>query len=475
MKTPIALEIGERYLKIALSRPLKQVLSPEYSVKPIQGFKDEDIAGAIRDALKKSGIGNISLIVSLPRNLVTMRNLHLPSQDKEEISQMIDLHVDRIVPYKKEEISFDHISLRTDSLGYTAQMLAIVHKDILKKYQRITEAAGLEMDNVFLSSYGVWQYTVNKFKAQINANDLYLLLDIDSTYTDFIIFTKDNILFSRTLAFEIKDVIANTELNKFVGEIKQSLLIFHKNESINKKPSAIFISGAFDETVNDTIKKELDVQVHIVASPAGNAESLKKLNIPRDLSITAVADFATEEKGRRLSFALPEMVVRKALKEKTKDLTILGILLFYVFTITMAFFLGGQYNQQSYLKRLTQRDKFIALDIGNLVDQYRKIGFVKNFVYERKVPLLLLNEINSLVPVEILINYISVEKDSLVTLRGQGAKLSDVFKFVTTLENSKYFREVSTKYTRTKKVKDRELTDFEIIFTIALSKNDKNK
>jgi len=205
------------------------------------------------------------------------------------------------------------------------------------------------------------------------------------------------------------------------------------------------------------------------------AEQLKKANIPRDLSLIAVADFAAEENGRRLSFALPEMVVKKTLKEKTRDLTMLGILLFYIFTITMAFFLGGQYNRQSYLKRLMQRNKLIELEIGNLVDQYKKIGFVRNFVYDRKVPLLALNEIGKLVPAEIVINYTSIEKGDMVTLRGQGAKLSDVFKFVTTLENSKYFQEVSTKYTRTKKVKDREVTDFEITFTIALSKNDKDK
>ncbi len=470
MKIPIALEIGDRYLKLIAAKPAAQAKSLVCFVKPIQGFKDEDIAKALKDTLEQSGWKISSATVNLPRNLVTMRNLHLPSSDQEEISQMIDLHIGRIVPYKKEEISFDHTSLRTDSLGYTAEMLAIVHKDILKKYQRIMDAAGLEIDNIFLSSYGVWQLTVNKFKAGINTSDLYLSLDIDSAYTDFIIFNKDNILFSRTLAFEIKNVIANSELNKFIGEIKQSLLIFHKNESINKKPSAIFISGILDEDVHSSIKKEFDVPVHIVPNPAGDAEKLKKSGIPPDTSLTAVADFALEEKGKRLSFALPEMVVRRTLKEKTKDLTMLGVLLFYVFTVTMAFVWGGQYNQQSYLKRLTERNKLIELDIGNLVDRYKKIGIVKHFIYERKMPLLLLNEIEKLTPPEIIINNISLEKRDAVTLRGQGTKLSDVFKFVTTLENSKYLQEVSTKYTKTKKVKDRELTDFEITFIITLSK-----
>lgn len=470
MKIPIAIEIIDKYLKVAAARSAENAGRVECFVTPLAGLKDPDIAKALKEILDKNKLEVSSLIVSLPRNLVTMRNLHLPSQDPDEISQMIDLHISRIVPYKKEEISFDHLSLRTDSLGYTAQMLAIVHRDVLKRYQGIAQQAGLEIDNIFLSSYGSWQWVTNKFKAEINANDLYLLLEIDSGYTDFIIFNKDNILFSRTLAFEVRDVIANSELNKFIGEVKQSLLIFHKNESINKKPSAIFISGISEESVNSSIKKEFDAPIHVVANPAGDIDKLKKSAIPLDTSLTAVADFAVENKGKRLSFSLPEMAVRRSLKEKTKDLTILGILLFYAFTVIMAFVWGGQYNQQSYLKKIMQRNKVIETDIGNLVDQYKKVGFVKNFIYERKAPLLLLTEIEKLISPEIVINYIGIEKNDAVTLRGQGSKLSEVFKFVTTLENSKYFREVATKYTRTKKVKDREVTDFEITFTIAFSK-----
>ena len=470
MKSLVALEIGDKYLKLAAAKSPAQGSTLEFFVRPVQGLKDEEITKVLKDILDKSGWKQVSLVINLPRNLVTMRNLHLPSSDPKEISQMIDLHVGRIVPYKKEEILFDHASLRTDSLGYTAQMLAIVHKDVLKKYQRIAQAAGLEIESVFLSSYGVWQWTLNRFKNEIKQDDLYLLLDIDSLYTDFIVFNKENILFSRTLAFEIRSVIANSELNKFIGEIKQSLLIFHKNESINRKPSAIFVSGVFDAGINDAVKREFDMPVHTVSNPAQDEDKLKKAAIPGDTSLTAVADFAVEHRGKRLSFALPEMAIKRSLKEKTKDLTVLGILLFYLFTISMAFVWGGQYNRQSYLKRLVQRNKIIELEIGSLVDQYRKAGFVRDFISARRLPLLLLDEIEKLVPAEIVINYISLEKGDEATLRGQGTKLSDVFKFVTTLENSKYFRDVSTKYTRTKKVKDKELTDFEIAFTVAFAK-----
>ena len=156
MGFPVGLEIGDRYLKMAVSSKPSKESSGSLSLfaKPIQGLKDEDISKAIKEIVEKADAKTGSVLISLPRNLVTMRNLHLPSRDPEEISQMIDLHIGRIVPYKKEEISFDHLSLRTDSLGYTAEVLAIVHKDVLKRYQRIAESASLDIDGIFLSTYG---------------------------------------------------------------------------------------------------------------------------------------------------------------------------------------------------------------------------------------------------------------------------------------------------------------------------------
>ncbi|MCX5665552.1 MAG: pilus assembly protein PilM [Candidatus Omnitrophica bacterium] len=476
MGFPVGLEIGDRYLKMAASKPSKE--SPgsfQLAAKPIQGLKDEDVSKAIKELIEKSAVKTGTVVISLPRNLVTMRNLHLPSHDPEEISQMIDLHISRIVPYKKEEISFDHLSLRTDSLGYTAEVLAIVHKDVLKRYQGIVENAGLDIDGIFLSTYGVWQWTVDKFKSEINDQDLYLLLDIDSTYTDFIIFNKDNILFSRTLAFELKDVIPNSETNKLMGEIKQSLLIFHKNESINKKPLAIFVSGSYDDNIMDAIRREFTIPVNMVPAPATQASRIKDTVLPKEASMTAVTEFISDDKGEKLSFALPEMLIRRSLKEKTRELTILGTTLIYLFAAIMAFFWGRQYNQQFYLKRLVNRNTLIERDVGSLLGQYKRMSFVKDFLYRRSVPMLLIDELGKMTPPEIVLNYIAIENNEAVTIRGQGLKLSDVFKFVTTLENSKYFKDVSTKSTRTKKVKERDVTDFEINFAISLGKNDKNK
>ena len=63
-----------------------------------------------------------------------MRKADLPSRDKAEIEQMLGLHIIKQVPYPKEEIIWGYQSLGFDGISNTRILLAIAHRDILRKY-----------------------------------------------------------------------------------------------------------------------------------------------------------------------------------------------------------------------------------------------------------------------------------------------------------------------------------------------------
>jgi len=477
MKTNIILEIGEQFLKVALARPQgpRQSKLIDCITEPITSFTDDQITKAVVELFKKIKMKPQPLTVSIPRNYVTVRNLHLPSKDKKEITQMIDLHIPRIVPYRKEEVVFDHKFLGTDEMGYAKELLGIVHGGAMRRQAKILEDAGMGIDRFTLGSYGVWQRILNDYKSDINASDIYLLLDVDSTFTDFIIFSHENLLFTRSIAVGANELAENAQagLKKLLSDARQSLIIFY-SEELNRKPVKIFISGA--DVLNDLhkpIEAELSMPVKSVSLPYSE-EMIKAKGrvIPHNLSLSAITEIALEESPKGITFILPEIQIRKALKEKTRDLTILGTLLIYILTISLAIILGRSYNQQSYLKLLNQNNQLIGADVGELIGQSRKIELVKKLVYTRKIPLALLYELQKIVPKEIAVNFISLDESNSVILRGQGVQLSDVFKFVTILENSKYCAGVTTKYTRTKKVREREITDFEIDFKISAAKDE---
>ena len=209
MKLSLGIEINEEYLKLVAVKPLK--LQPpkifDCIVERISSFSDEQITNRIVEILHTWKIKPNRIALCLPRNFVTVRNLHLPSQDRQEIMQMINLHIGRVVPYKKEEIVFGYQSLGRDEMGYSKELVAIVHIDIIRRQSRILEKAGLFIDNICLSSFGTWQWVIKNYQNEMNQNDLYLILDIDSIFTDFIIFSRTNLLFTRNIPIKI-----NTDL-----------------------------------------------------------------------------------------------------------------------------------------------------------------------------------------------------------------------------------------------------------------------
>jgi len=75
-----------------------------------------------------------------------------------------------------------------------------------------------------------------------------------------------------------------------------------------------------------------------------------------------------------------------------------------------------------------------------------------------------ISQLYEITPMEIAFTYVNLDKSGTATLRGQSVQLSDVFKFITKLESSPYFKDVSTKYTRTRKLREKEVTDFEVSF-----------
>ncbi|MFA6609264.1 MAG: pilus assembly protein PilM, partial [Candidatus Omnitrophota bacterium] len=352
MKTNVVLEIGEQHLKMALSRPLGPRQSKLFDciTEPITSFTDDQITKAVSELFKKLKMKPQPLTVSIPRNFVTVRNLHLPSKDKKEITQMIDLHIPRIVPYRKEEVVFDHKFLGTDEMGYAKELLGIVHGGAIRRQAKILEDAGMSIDRFTLGSYGAWQRILNDCKADINPNDIYLLLDVDSTFTDFIIFSHENLLFTRSIAVGANEMMENMQasLKKLLSDARQSLIIFY-SEELNRKPVKIFISGA--DVLNEmygSIETELSIPVKSVTLPySEDMVKAKGRTIPRNLSLSAVTEIAVEESQKGLTFILPEIQIRKALKEKTRELTIMGTLIIYILTISLAIFLGRSYNQQS--------------------------------------------------------------------------------------------------------------------------------
>ncbi len=471
MTTSLVLEIGTSWLKLALfGTAFGGVSLKGLSILSAANLSEDMVSMGIIDFLKEHKIKKPQFItVSFSRSAVTLRNLRIPSTTASEIDNMIKLHVGRQVPYAKEEIVNGYRVIGQDAMGYSKVMLAIIHRESIRKIFRILDHAGLYTDKVELSSDGILSWLDKATKAgELKKADTFIILDIDAGFTDFIVSTSENILFSRVINQGAQQLTDTSKWQKFIGEMKQTMVI-SQGEEVIKKPTRIYMSGAIEEIkgLSKNIEAEFNLPVEAM-EPLKNVSLAKKyLKNPMETlakgSVSAVLGLGLEPATKRINFVLPEAQIRKTLKERGKDMIFLGSGLMYLILIVCGIYLEKMHNRESYLVLLEDRYKKIAVSAGGLDESLDRIKKAKSELNMETTAINYLSEISKLLPPEIVVTSISYQKGDKINLKGRALEMTDVPALSTTLEKSPDFKEVQTRYSTRKELKGTEIIEFELV------------
>ena len=95
----------------------------------------------------------------------------------------------------------------------------------------------------------------------------------------------------------------------------------------------------------------------------------------------------------------------------------------------------------------------------------KDIGIVRQVMARKPLAIDIISEIYGITPAGVSLNMIDFESGKSLTARGSAPTLSDVFKYVTLLENSPYFESVKVKYANKRASERGEIADFEITAT----------
>lgn len=432
-------------------------------------FSEDDTARAIQDFLHGLSVKKPqNTIISFPRNSVTLRNLRIPSANPNEIDDMIKLHVGRQVPYAKEEIVSGYRIIGKDTMGYSKVMLAIVHRESIRKVFRILEKAGLYTDRVELSSDGALSWLCKAAKpADLKSGEAFIILDIDSAFTDFVVSTNENIVFSRVIALGADALSDESKWQKFIGEMKQTMVI-SQGEEILQKPTRVFVSGAVEKlrALSSKIEIEFNLPSQVVDPlinlPLAKEVEKKPAEIFESVSFSALLGLGLDTLKKKINFVLPEAQIRRALRDRSREMIFLASGIMYVILIVCGIYLEKMNNRQAYLGMLNKRYEKIAGESEGLNEKMERIKRIKAKLDTRFSALNCLYEISKLMPPEIVLLNLNFQKDDKVSIKGQSREMSDVFKFITILEGSPLFKDVSTRYTTRKKLKDSDIIEFEL-------------
>jgi len=460
MKTKLIVEFYGQWVKAAVVHYQGIfVYVKDVIIEPIDPSFD-NISGVVKKIIAQAGRNKKpEVVVCLNRNKITLRRIELLSKDTREIEQMLALHVIRQVPYVKEEIIWGYQNLGFDGINSSAILLAIVHRDLLRKIFNAFTPLNMAPERMMVSSQGVFHYIRNSLKDRQAMPDICLILDIDFNTSELILVNKQQIHSSMIISYGAEQLKPETEIGKFIAEIEQALLVF-RNELVQLNPERIFLSGAGGDAVN--LNSALEKKLNLKIEPVNSKDYKKFVRADKGMSFSAVFGFAYQQRKEDICFILPEAQIQREIKSKVQQFLILGGITIYIFILLGLAGFSKLNQRQSYRGKLKKEVSRIKEKSGKLSDMFQKIALVRQYKGKNPPVLNYIVELNRLCPENIVITNFIWDKHSGLVIRGYARQMSEIFSFTNTLENTNLFKGLQARSTRRRKIKDDEVVDFEI-------------
>jgi Tfp pilus assembly protein PilN len=454
MRTKIVIEVLEHCLKVSIGHKV--------AVEPLASVDPGSISSALNAILKQNKCGkDLDVSVVLSRNKITVRRVDLPSQDPKEIEQMLGLYLIRQIPYHKEEVFWAYQNLGFDGISNSHLILAVALRNVFKNIISSFVPVNILPESILMSSQGLVHYVVDAAKNKIDLPSSYMILDIDTNYSDLVLVHNQKLGSSVVIpqgAEQLKDPL---EKEKFAVELKQALVALN-NEIPDARCEKLFLTGSASSQlvfVGAILSKDFNLKAQYLSTKEYDnflASGLK------DLSLSAVLGFSTQVAKDDLKFILPEIHIKKDMKFKLQQLMILGVSLIYILIMLGGIALVRLAQQQSYAIDLKKRIISLSKDAKALEDITSKLKIARQYMNIKSSALTYLNGLNRLCPDNIVITNYNWELGKPFTMRGYAQTIPDILDFTNTLGNSETFKGAQNRYTRRRKLKDKDVVDFEV-------------
>ncbi len=472
----VCFEIDEDHLKIAhvhstqLKREVINLVSRE-----IRGMGDEEIVAFIVQTMTGFGLRDPRAFISVPLYQVITRSIEIPSQDPEEIREIVNLQASRHTPYARADIIIDTLNLGQVRENYTKVLLVIVPKEVVGRQIKMLEAAHLKLEKVFFPPEGICQAFSKILNAE-SSDTVNGVVHMDWGFTSFIVVQKNKILFVRGIAIGANHLLEEKEVyhDRFVDELQKSLESYAGDE-IGPEPKTLYLTGVvaeiteldelFTETFHIPIKHQAYFNYFSISpaakqtATASQQTSFFNLIAPLLLYDKMQIDLTSEEKKLKIQ-----------LEQRGRQMLMTGVLSLLLVTLLCASFFSKMYFKDTYLDRLAARYGPVKEDAKGLEKVFAKTQLVKDYLAVRGRSLEALTGLYDTIPDDVRVSNVKYDGGDKFTIKGTSSTMASVFTFVTNLERSNQFQTVKTKYVTNRNESGVDLADFEIACSFLGSK-----
>lgn len=496
-----SIEITDAHIKLVQAAVSRGDAVLTYcDVREIVQYSDPEVSRMIASMVANGKIRARDLIGTIPRRFAILRHLTLPSHADEEIKKMINLQIIKQVPYPREDVILDYTVLSKESTGYSKVLVFAVHKEVIGRYLRIFNDAGLPIQRLTLSSVGLMRWFVfQQSRARQKNISPAVIINVDTLNTEICFCHRQKLLFSRSINFGARD-LTEAGIGNLVEEINLTMATYAK-ENIGENISRVVLVSSLAQIATLRERMEAENKTFISgAESGGNVAAARGLhqhsisletfnplaNIPQKKSFKK--PIILEQAGVSLAVGLglvlqkPEGLINLIPSEVSstrKDrqrrqewfrliILLVGVVLLSVSTIAVKI-----YKNSMYLQRLRGRISEAEPIVREVKEKIRRLDFIKERFNPVATGIDIIRELYNLAPVEVSFSMVHLGEDGTLDLQGTSETGSGVNVLQKRLVDSSLFGNVTLQYATKRKIFKGELTDFKITCHLAQAKERK--
>jgi Tfp pilus assembly PilM family ATPase len=458
----VSVEMAENSIKIA---EIIIYQGRREAAKLIKRPLTKDASEEIKKIFDSLNISRRSVMLNIPRHLVTVRFVKLPSTNDVEISKMAKIESLKHVPYADEDIVSGYRIVEKQSDGYAGVLIAVAQAQTVRKEIEILAKAGIGVESVSLGSETLllW-YLAGR---ETNDKSTILLMNVDAEHIGIDVIANNKLMFTRGIVFSPVRPIST---EKIVEQVTLSMSAYRKESA--QPVDRIILTGT---QVNvGGLKAMLSGNVKV---PIEIMDQMKNMPRRRDANLEVEGASFVELLGLAMRHEGADIDL---LPEKTRNERRISLMKRHVVISLIVMALIGVMAFGLILKKLHDKRIYIAYidaELAGIEPQAKKVKemaketeLITSKIAERPLAIDLVTEIFKTTPSGITLTMMEYENSKAMTLRGAASNLSDVFKYVAILEKSPYLENVKVRYANKRAGQKSETADFEIICAITKAK-----
>ncbi|MBW7866489.1 MAG: hypothetical protein GX580_01205 [Candidatus Hydrogenedens sp.] len=404
------------------------------------------LEAALADLVRERGIANDRVFSLLARHDLTTRILTLPSHERQEITSMLQFSAEEFVPFSASELIINHAVLRELPNGESVVFAALAHKDLVNRHLAVLNNAGVEPEQIFLSTTCLVSAVLAAPPKGLNR---YALVHLAPGGLEIAVLDKGALVYSRGTgsgqnwaaiaenpeAGSGGGLLEESGAEELASEIRGTLAAYRRESEDGEGVEAVLVAGDGLDTVR--LCASLAESLGRDCRPADMGGALAANGSP-DLPLPALGAALTARGQGRISIGLlPEHVAEK---RKMRGMKLLSLRV-AAFAAVALLGLGGLYWQAvrqrgQLVAELEARIARMEPNAAGIKEKREQLKILRRQV-DRKGSLVeqLAAVVDAAPPERVNITRISLERQSGISLWGRAKTVNDVAEFSQNLRN----------------------------------------